>query len=100
MHKKIQAAGIDPCTYFLRITILLFPKGIISTIQSREMWWKNIKVFFPYKLGEVESLGQVAFRNKSPCEMADSVSRFEDVCSCPEMDKIPSSSEGIELAMI
>lgn len=93
MHKKPQASGIDPCTYFPSITILLFPNGISSTIQPREMWWEEYKCFFPYKAGEVESLEQVVFRNKSPCEMAASVSWFEDVCSCPEMGKIPFSSE-------
>lgn len=87
----------------------LFPKNNYSALSHRHHFNHPVQrnvveeyqgFFFPYKLDEVESLGQVAFRNKSPCETADSVSSFEDVCSCPKMDKIPSSSEGIELEMI
>lgn len=76
------------------MTILPLPEDTISTTQSREMWWEELQGFFLHKLGEGDSPGQVVFRNKSPCEMATSVSWFEVVCSCPEMElgKTPSSS--------
>lgn len=40
---------------------------------------KSFRVFFLHKAGETDSLGQAIFSNKSFCEMATSISRFEDV---------------------